>query len=152
MSSHLGGGDIAAAQRIGEALLTEAEQGTGDLTAACRALAQVAEAHLGVGRPEAAVVLYSALVDKLPEGPLAAQMRFQLGCARQHLGADDPALVAFLAALPHHPSPKLVAEKIDRVRQRLAHIHPTGKILTASGQHTFADAASRRPRAARPRG
>ena len=66
-----------------------------------------------------AIASYEALLKNKPGVDLTALVHFELASCYQELGEYENALNYYYSCLPQHSNPKLVQEKIERVRKRL---------------------------------
>ena len=66
-----------------------------------------------------AIASYDALLEDEPGVELTALVHFELASCYQELGEYETALNYYYSCLPQHSNPKLVQEKIERVRKRL---------------------------------
>lgn len=66
-----------------------------------------------------AIASYEALLKDKPGVDLTALVHFELASCYQELGEYEKALNYYYSCLPQHSNPKLVQEKIERVRKRL---------------------------------
>ena len=66
-----------------------------------------------------AIASYDALLADEPGIELKALVHFELASCYQELGEYENALNYYYSSLPKHSNPKLVQEKIERVRKRL---------------------------------
>ena len=66
-----------------------------------------------------AIASYDALLEDKPGVELTALVHFELASCYQELGEYENALNYYYSSLPQHSNPKLVQEKIERVRKRL---------------------------------
>jgi len=69
---------------------------------------------------------FQALADRYPNSELAPHALFELGKLRAEDGDSPGAIKAWVAALPHHPDPKIVQAAIARARARIAQTTPSG--------------------------
>jgi hypothetical protein len=76
-------------------------------------------------RPQAEQA-FSALAERFPSSELAPHALFELGKLRAEGGDAPGAINAWVAALPHHPDPKLVQAAIAHTRARIAQTTPAG--------------------------
>ena len=66
-----------------------------------------------------AIASYEMLLTNKPGVDLTALVHFELASCYQELGEYEKALNYYYSCLPQHSNPKLVQEKIERVRKRL---------------------------------
>jgi len=78
------------------------------------------------GMREQAERAFQALAQRYPASELAPHALFELGKLRAEGGDGPGAIKAWVAALPHHPDPKVVQAAIARTRQRIAQTTPSG--------------------------
>ncbi len=69
---------------------------------------------------------FQALAERYPSSELAPHALFELGRLRAEEGDSSGAIKAWVAALPHHPDPKVVQAAIARTRARIAQTTPAG--------------------------
>ena len=67
---------------------------------------------------------FQAVAERFPASELAPHALFELGKLRAEGGDAPGAINAWVAALPHHPDPKLVQAAIARTRERIAQTTP----------------------------
>jgi tetratricopeptide (TPR) repeat protein len=76
------------------------------------------------GMHEQAERAFQAVAERFPASELAPHALFELGKLRAEGGDAPGAIKAWVAALPHHPDPKLVQAAIARTRERIAQTTP----------------------------
>ncbi len=69
---------------------------------------------------------FQTLAERYPSNELAPHALFELGKLRAEEGDSPGAIKAWVAALPHHPDPKVVQAAIARIRARIAETTPAG--------------------------
>jgi tetratricopeptide (TPR) repeat protein len=69
---------------------------------------------------------FQSVAERFPTSELAPHALFELGKQRAEGGDAPGAIKAWVAALPHHPDPKLVQAAIAHTRERIAQTTPSG--------------------------
>jgi tetratricopeptide (TPR) repeat protein len=76
------------------------------------------------GMREQAEGAFQSVAERYPASELAPHALFELGKLRAEDGDAPGAIKAWVAALPHHPDPKVVQAAIARIRERIARTTP----------------------------
>jgi len=79
-----------------------------------------------------AIASYAGLLEDKPGVDLTALVHFELASCYQELGEYEKALNYYYSSLPRHSNPKLVQEKLERVRRRLRESQGRSSIYRSS--------------------